>query len=90
MWKIWNSSNTFCLQSVREPLLITTRNPLLGTLAPSIELSPMMPEEGMVFVLRRAKFLQRPTQSRTTFPRLHAGERGEGPRENDGRVTVSP
>ena len=44
----------------RGVFLITTRNPVLGTLAPSIELSPMMPEEGMVFVLRRAKFLQGP------------------------------
>ena len=39
-------------------ILITTRNMALGTLAQSIELPPMMQEEGTVFVLRRAKFLQ--------------------------------
>lgn len=39
-------------------ILITTRRPALGTLAQSIELPTMTPEEGSVFVLRRAKFLQ--------------------------------
>ncbi|GCE15548.1 tetratricopeptide repeat protein [Tengunoibacter tsumagoiensis] len=38
--------------------LITTRNPVLGTLAQSMELPPMMLEEAMAFVLRRARLLQ--------------------------------
>src|SRR5229473_4896151 len=39
-------------------ILITTRCQVLGTLALGLELSPMRPEEGMLFLLRRAKVLE--------------------------------
>ncbi len=38
-------------------ILITTRSQALGTLAQGINLSPMEPKEGMLFLLRRAKVL---------------------------------
>jgi tetratricopeptide (TPR) repeat protein/transcriptional regulator with XRE-family HTH domain len=40
-------------------ILITTRNPALGTLAVGMDLLPMGLEEGMLLVLRRAKVLER-------------------------------
>src|SRR5579885_691519 len=46
------------LPSVRSgAILITTRCQTLGTLARGIDLMPMEPEEGMLFLLRRAKLL---------------------------------
>jgi len=39
-------------------ILLTTRNPALGTLAVGMDLLPMGREEGMLFVLRRAKVLE--------------------------------
>jgi len=46
------------LPAVRQgAILITTRNPALGTLAVGMDLLPMGREEGMLFVLRRAKVL---------------------------------
>jgi len=39
-------------------VLITTRCQVLGTLALGLELSPMRPGEGMLFLLRRAKVLE--------------------------------
>lgn len=39
-------------------ILITTRGPALGTLALGIELLPMEQEEGMLFLLHRAKVLE--------------------------------
>lgn len=39
-------------------ILITTRNPALGTLAQGLELSTMRQEEGMLFLLKRAKVLE--------------------------------
>jgi len=39
-------------------VLITTRCQVLGTLALGLELSSMRPEEGMLFLLRRAKVLE--------------------------------
>lgn len=48
------------LPAVRQgAILITTRNPALGTLAVGMDLLPMGREEGMLFVLRRAKVLER-------------------------------
>src|SRR6266568_1461371 len=44
-------------------ILITTRCQALGTLAQDLELSPMGREEGMMFVLRRAKLLGRDSTS---------------------------
>jgi transcriptional regulator with XRE-family HTH domain len=47
------------LPSVRQgAILITTRFQALGTLALGLELSPMSREEGMLFLLRRAKVLE--------------------------------
>src|SRR5712692_9915216 len=43
-WKTWNCCTTFCQ--------------VLGTLALGLELSPMRPEEGMLFLLQRAKVLE--------------------------------
>jgi hypothetical protein len=42
----------------RGAILITTRSPALGTLAQGLELSSMRQEEGMLFLLRRAKVLE--------------------------------
>ncbi len=44
-------------------ILITTRCQVLGTLALGLELSPMRREEGMLFLLRRAKVLEPETTS---------------------------
>lgn len=41
-----------------DALLLTTRNPVLGTLAWGIPLPPMERVEGMLFLLRRAKVLE--------------------------------
>jgi tetratricopeptide (TPR) repeat protein len=38
-------------------ILLTTRHQVLGTLAPGLDLQPMKHEEGMFFLLRRAKIL---------------------------------
>jgi tetratricopeptide (TPR) repeat protein len=38
-------------------ILLTTRSPTLGTLARGLELAPMEQEEGILFLLRRAKVL---------------------------------
>jgi len=49
---------TRALPPTREgSLLLTTRRQALGTLAQGIELSSMTPEEGLFFLLRRAKVL---------------------------------
>ena len=49
----------YSLPSVRQgAILITTRFQALGTLALGLELSPMNREEGMLFLLRRAKLLE--------------------------------
>jgi len=48
------------LPAVRQgAILMTTRNPALGTLAVGMDLLPMSREEGMLLVLRRAKVLSR-------------------------------
>ena len=47
------------LPSLKEgTLLITTRNQALGSLAQGVHLTPMTPEEGILFVLKRAKVLE--------------------------------
>ena len=47
------------LPSTRQgAILVTTRHQALGTLARGMELAPMGREEGMLFVLRRAKVLE--------------------------------
>jgi tetratricopeptide (TPR) repeat protein/transcriptional regulator with XRE-family HTH domain len=48
-------------------VLITTRHQALGTLARGMDLSPMGREEGMLFVLRRAKVLE----PEATSERMH-------------------
>jgi DNA-binding XRE family transcriptional regulator len=46
------------LPSARQgAILLTTRSQALGTLAQSVELAPMKPEEGRLLLLRRAKVL---------------------------------
>ncbi|MBO0778733.1 MAG: tetratricopeptide repeat protein [Ktedonobacteraceae bacterium] len=47
----------FLPPSFQETILITTRRQALGTLARSIDLAPMEPEEGLLFLLRRARVL---------------------------------
>ncbi len=46
------------LEILEDGILITTRCQALGTLALGLELSPMRPGEGMLFLLRRAKVLE--------------------------------
>ena len=52
-------------------MLITTWRQALGTLAQGIKLSPMEPEEGMIFLLKRAKLLS-PEATREQVQQLAA------------------
>ena len=70
---IWdNVEDLELLQSLLPPTrqgatLITTRHQALGTLARGMDLAPMEREEGMLFVLRRAKVLE----PEATSERMH-------------------
>ena len=57
-------------------VIITTRNPALGTLAQGIELAPMEQEEGMLLLLRRAKVLK-PNATQEHLQQLAMSDPGE-------------
>ena len=72
-------------------ILITTRCQTLGTLARGVDLLPMEHEEGMLFLLRRAKVLEpeatyvQVSQLAEQMPLQYAGRGGHG--NGYGRIT---